>query len=197
MTAVAVLAKAPMLGRVKTRLATEVGDERAVAIYRWAGHKVVRSLASAYPVTVWFDPPNAVEWMRAWLGERNFQPQPPGDLGRRMAHAVRWHAMRGETPVIVVGADVPDLGPPQVAAACEKLDGADVVLGPATDGGYYLVGVHRPQDALFTGIPWGGPRVMEVTLDACDAAHLRVRQLPPLRDLDSAADLAALGIYVP
>ncbi len=194
MTAVIMFAKAPRRGYVKTRLSADVGRARALEVYRQVGAQVAAGVARRYPLTVWYDPPDAEREMRVWLGELEFHAQEGDDLGARMAHAFRVHLGRGDAPVVAIGADAPDVDAETIAQACRHLETADVVLGPALDGGYYLIGLRRQAESLFSGIPWGGPRVMAVTLAACERVQLAVRQLGRLRDIDTGGDLAALGI---
>lgn len=194
MTAVIMFAKAPRRGYVKTRLSADVGRARALEVYRQVGAQVAAGVARRYPLTVWYDPPDAEREMRVWLGELEFHAQEGDDLGARMAHAFRVHLGRGDAPVVAIGADAPDVDAETIAQACRHLETADVVLGPALDGGYYLIGLREKADSLFRGIPWGSPRVMAVTLAACERVQLAVRQLGALRDIDTGGDLAALGI---
>ncbi len=194
MTRVLLFARAPRRGRVKTRLAAEVGEDTALAAYREVGRRVIDQLGAACPVTVWYDPPDAVEEMQHWLGSREFTPQQGEDLGARMAHAFGEHFGRGDSPVIAVGADAPGVDAATIAAAEEALGEADVVLGPALDGGYYLLGLARPVPELLEHVPWGTSSVLQVTVTRCFECDLRVKLLEPLRDLDAAADLEALGL---
>jgi rSAM/selenodomain-associated transferase 1 len=193
-TRVLLFAKAPRAGRVKTRLAREIGEARAVELYRAMGRSVATAVAAAYPLTVWFDPPGAEDDMHAWLGDHEYRPQPDGDLGERMACAFAEHFARGEQPVIGIGADVPGISATVIAAAERQLEQAEVVLGPALDGGYYLIGLRAPCDALFQGIPWGSSRVLRATEERCAALGLHVARLDALRDMDTEEDLDALGL---
>ncbi len=194
-TQVAVLAKAPIEGRAKTRLASQVGPERALAAYRAVGELVVGRVALEVPVCVWFDPPGAEADMRSWLGEDlEFRPQPRGDLGRRIAYAFDRHFSEGAERVLAIGADAPGVDATTIRSAVRGLDVADVVLGPAFDGGYYLIGLRAPCPELFRSVPWSTADVLRITLETCEKRHLRTCQLEPLRDLDGAADLAALGL---
>lgn len=197
MTAVLLFAKAPRPGYVKTRLAAEIGDGAAVAAYRKMGARVVAQVSARYPITVWYDPPDALAEMRVWLGERSYRPQEGRDLGERLTHAFAEHFGRGDGPVLAIGADAPDVDADTIAAAERALRSADVVLGPALDGGYYLVGLARERPEVFAAVPWGGADVMRITLERCRRLGMRAGRLPVLRDLDTAADLRALGDIPP
>jgi rSAM/selenodomain-associated transferase 1 len=191
---VLVLAKHPTPGAVKTRLAAVIGAEAACRLH----HAFVVDLAArlantGLPVTWAFWPPDAP--FATLVAPAPCVPQVAGDLGERLDAAIRQCFERRPLPVIALGADSPqlDLGCLQEAAVA-LADGADVVLGPALDGGYYLIGLRAPDSRLFTGIPWGSAAVFEATL--ASAGNRRVRLLPPTFDVDDAAGLAALCAVV-
>ena len=193
LTPVILLARAPRLGRVKTRLAADVGDQRALEIYRRLGSRVVRQIEPVASITVWFDPPDALDEMRAWLGDCIYRPQPEGDLGVRLAHAFAEHfASNPGEPAVAIGTDAPGVDAGVIAEASGALRGAEVVIGPASDGGYYLIGLARSHGDLFVGIPWGTQRVFEMTAAASAAVGLDPVILGELRDVDRVSDLPAL-----
>ena len=197
MTAVLLFAKAPRSGKVKTRLAATIGAERALAVYRQLGRAVADAVAPDFPLTVWYDPPNAKDEMRRWLGDHEFLPQSRGDLGSRLTHAFSAHFSRGDHPVLAIGADAPGVDGAVIGEAVQALVAADAVIGPATDGGYYLIGLARDAPASFREIPWSTGQVTRVTLDRLAAADLSFVTLKTRRDVDTADDLAALGIALP
>lgn len=186
------LAKAPRIGYVKTRLSAQLGDQVAVDIYRQLGKRVVDQVAVGHKVTVWHAPSDAAAQMRDWLGDHEYLPQCEGDLGARLEGAFRTHFDRGETPVVAIGADAPDVTASSITAATNALEQADVAIGPALDGGYYLLALKRRCPGLFQGIPWGTADVFQLTLAACKRRHYTVVELEPLRDLDNADDWLAL-----
>jgi rSAM/selenodomain-associated transferase 1 len=197
MTAVALLAKAPVAGQVKTRLAADVGPDAAIAHYRRIGLAVAAAVGSEFSLTVWYDPPGAEAVMRAWLGARQFRVQHGADLGARMAHAFRTHFASGEVPVIAIGADCPAIDASVIGDAVRRLESHDVAIGPTVDGGYYLLGLNAPQPDLFAAVPWSTAEVFRITVDRCRARDLSVAVMPPLRDVDSLADIEALGLDSP
>jgi rSAM/selenodomain-associated transferase 1 len=197
MTAIALLVKAPRSGFVKTRLAADVGEACATAVYRQIGSDVARSVARAGPLTVWYAPADEENAVRAWLGDHEYRPQGSGDLGARMQVAVSYHLDRGDGPVVVIGGDCPGVTASVVREAAARLAVADVVLGPSLDGGYYLLGLNAPESALFRDIPWSTDRVLQITESRCRACHLTFERLSPLRDLDTAEDMRALGLSCP
>jgi rSAM/selenodomain-associated transferase 1 len=194
MTAVLLFAKAPRAGAVKTRLAAQMGEAAALAAYREIGAGVACRVGEAYALTVWYDPPDARDETRRWLGDHEYLPQIEGGLGERLKAAVAAHLGRGDRPVIAIGADVPGITAETIRRSEALLREADVVLGPAKDGGYYLIGMVREHPELFREISWGSSTVLAETASACERAGLTMRLLEPLVDVDSAEDLRASGL---
>lgn len=192
MTATLVIfARAPEPGRVKTRLAAGLGDASALAIYRALGERVVEGARGARgrELVVAFTPCGAERALRDWLGDDlRYTPQCGGDLGARMAAAIAAELERGADRVVVIGTDCPDAGRDIIAGAFSALDAADVVIGPAADGGYYLLGMRRLYPELFTGIEWSTSRTLAQTLAAAHALGLRIHVLDTLTDIDTADD---------
>lgn len=132
-----------------------------------------------------------------------YVPQCEGDLGQRLAHAFRESFQTGCRRVVVVGTDCPGLSEVIVHQAFEHLEDHDVVIGPAEDGGYYLIGLAKPAEELFTGIAWGTGQVLETTLAAAISSELSIAVLPTLTDVDRPEDLfsweqaesAAVGVH--
>ena len=191
-----VMAKHPAPGQVKTRLAAVLGEERACALYRAFVLDLAERLARLpYPVTWAYWPPDAP--FPALLPGRSCRPQAGADLGERMASAVQAALAVGRSPVLVLGADVPHVPAEHLAEAAAALaTGADVVLGPADDGGYCLIGLRRPAPSLFAGVRWGTSGVLAATLERAATAGLRVVLLAPSFDVDDAADLQRLRTLI-
>jgi glycosyltransferase A (GT-A) superfamily protein (DUF2064 family) len=118
-------------------------------------------------------------------------PQVEGDLGARMAHAVSAAFAEDAAPVLVIGADVPHV-PERCLAEAAAVTAGRVVVGPAEDGGYYLIALARPAPGLFVDVPWGGDRVLEATRRRAQALGLRAELLPSIFDVDEARDLPRL-----
>jgi rSAM/selenodomain-associated transferase 1 len=190
-----VFAREPVLGRVKTRLAAGVGAEEALAVYRELLALTAAAVAAAQvPATVWLaETPAAVDPAQArpeWPG-LPWRVQPAaGALGERMAHAFGEAFAAGASRVVIIGTDCPGLSAELLRQAFDELLHAEVVVGPADDGGYYLLGMNKLHTELFANKDWSTATVLPDTL--ADAAHLglRVAQLPTLHDVDSAQDLA-------
>jgi rSAM/selenodomain-associated transferase 1 len=191
--ALVIFARAPQLGRVKTRLAAELGDQRALAVYRELAERAVGAVRGAAPViVVSYAPPDAADEMTCWLGgDLLYDPQAAGDLGARMHAAIAARRAAGARRVVVIGTDCPGVTAPVVRSAFAALDDADLVLGPAADGGYYLIGMREPHAVLFHDVPWSTDRTLAVTLERARAARLRVALLHTLRDVDTADDWRA------
>ena len=117
-----------------------------------------------------------------------YEPQIEGDFGARKAAASRARLSAGAERVVVIGTDCPEIDEHVIGQAFAALDRADVVFGPAADGGYYLVGMRRLHHELFVGVPWSSERTLDRTLEAARAGALRVHLLSELADIDTAAD---------
>jgi hypothetical protein len=193
---IAVLAKAPIPGLAKTRLIGRLGADGAARLQAVLTEHAVRSALAAGlgPVTLWCTPDTRHPAF-AKLAHRTgvaLEAQRGADLGARMAHAVAQRAGRG--PVLLTGTDCPALTPEHLRTAAAALEGGDeVVLIPAEDGGYVLVGLIESHPALFEGVPWGSDRVIEVTRGRLRALGLRWSEPTTLWDLDRPADLDRLA----
>ncbi len=191
-----VFAKAPALGRVKSRLARDVGQVAALAFYRQALGALLarlardrrwRSLLAVTPDRA-AGAPGAFRGVRAARGIRRVA-QGPGGLGQRMARALR-EAPPG--PAVIIGSDIPDITAARVAAAFRALGSVDVVLGPAPDGGYWLVGMRRGPKLpdLFRAVRWSSATTLADTLANLPRTHGRgVRLIETLDDIDDGAAL--------
>ena len=189
--ALVVFTRAPRAGRVKTRIAKILGDPKALAIHRELAERTVAAARAARGATlvVAHTPADAGEEMRDWLGDDvQYEAQRGTDLGERMAEAIEGRLSSGADRVVVIGSDAPDLTASILEEAFGSLDSSDVVVGPAADGGYYLIGMRVLHRSLFERIPWSGAETLARTLAACRAAGLRVHLLDILRDVDTAED---------
>jgi hypothetical protein len=189
---VAVLAKEPAVGLAKTRLAPSLGPRGAAAA---AAAMLADTLEAVARVAAerWlcFTPAAARERLAARAPGFRLLPQSGGDLGDRLAACIQALRAAGAERIAIVGADTPHLPPSWYQTALALLDRVDLVLGPALDGGYYLVAGTAPPPELFVGVPMGTDLVLGETLRRAQHAGLRVGLLPPLRDLDRVQDLEA------
>ncbi len=177
--------KAPRQGAVKTRLAESLGAEHATDIYRGLVERQLRSIPPGWNVEIHFSPADAEPEMRAWLGPAHeFRPQTEGDLGARMQQAFDAAFARQAEPVIAIGGDCPTLDASTLIEAASRLTRADVVLGPAQDGGYYLIGLGRPAPQLFDDVPWSTAKVFALTLARARAHGLSREVLMPQPNVD-------------
>lgn len=186
---VVIFAKAPVRGTVKTRLARDIGDDAALALYLHMLHGVVARLSGAdWHLRLAVTPDDSVADDTLWPKGVARVAQGDGDLGVRMLRAL--NRARQGTPVIVVGSDIPALGARQVARAFAALHDKPMVFGPAEDGGFYLVGASsRPPAGLFEGVTWSTGSVLADSLATCPPGAAAL--IDPLADLDDLASLAA------
>jgi rSAM/selenodomain-associated transferase 1 len=187
-TRITVFAKAPVAGRVKTRLIPALGAEGAAALAReMLEHTLAEALASGLQVELCGDP-DAEEWGDL-LPDVPFVWQGEGCLGERLARAAQRVVEAGEG-VLLIGADCPALASGRLRAAAEALDSHDAVLHPAEDGGYVLLGLRRFDRSMFEGIAWSTAEVAAQTLERIAALGWRVHVGEALRDIDEPGDLA-------
>ena len=193
--ALLVFAKAPVPGRVKTRLAVTIGAAAAAAVYRELAATTLahaagaRSAGVVTTIELWCDPDPDHDELRALAARAGatLHRQPAGDLGARMAGAIA-DALQRHAAVLLVGTDCPLLDAAYLARAAELLAGHDAVLGPAEDGGYVLVGATRP--LRFARVRWSSPHALADTEAEFAAAGLSWRAAATLWDVDTPSDLA-------
>jgi rSAM/selenodomain-associated transferase 1 len=190
--AVAVLAKAPLPGLAKTRLIPALGAEGAAALQVKLIERAVTMAhqAAIGPVTLWAVP-DAAHPLFAALRQRfnvALTLQPDGDLGARMHAGV----VGANGPALVIGTDCPALTADHLRKAADALRSHDAVVVPAEDGGYVLIGLRKPEAALFTGMAWGSAAVMAKTRRRLRSLGLSCCELDTLWDVDTPEDLARL-----
>ena len=183
--------KDPEPGQVKTRLAASIGADEASRAYRAC---VETTLARLRPLrqeaVLYVEPPDAIGKVDAWLGDGwVLRPQRGRTLGERLARATAEAFADGAARVAVVGTDSPWIAPADIEDAFRALERADVAVGPAEDGGYYLIGLARPTPALFDGIAWSTPAVYAQTCARAAALGLRLAPLREGYDVDRVEDL--------
>ncbi len=185
--------KYPEPGKVKTRLARQVGSEEAAHLYRGLVEKNLKVLTSlqkdGIQTLVAFDPPDKKPAVEKWLvSASGFFPQEGNILGERLVHAFAYGFAHGGQ-ILALGSDTQGLTREILLQGFEGLETRDVVVGPARDGGYYLIGLKKACPALFEDMPWSTPAVLAKTLARIDQEGLRCTLLPELNDLDEAEDL--------
>ncbi len=195
----------PEPGKVKTRLIPELGNQEAARIHRLLTERIITSLLplrQSRPVHffLYFTGGSQAQ-MENWLGNSLFLARQKGTgLGQRMASAFREAWRRGAGRAVIVGSDCPCIDDKLLAHALDRLKKNDAVLGPAYDGGYYLLGLNKNLsaeqfDLFFENIAWGTPHVCRQTMEKAQNAHLSVSTLTRLHDIDRPEDLEHLRCH--
>ena len=190
----ALLARAPSAGG-KTRLTIGLPESRATRLREALFLDTLNSARSlGVPVTIFGTPTDLNDELRALAIGPRVLPQSDGDLGARMHAAFTGLFKQGARHVVLIGSDLPTLPPSHLGAAFDALEaGTDLVIGPADDGGYYLIGMSRPAPAVFEGIAWGSANVLQATRATAASAGLRVHEVAAWYDVDMAIDLARVA----
>lgn len=184
-----VFLKAPRAGAVKTRLAEALGADAACAAYKQLASSLLTKIAPLPRVELCFTPTDAGNEIKPWLRAGwTAVPQSAGDLGERLHAAFAEHFLSDAQHVVIIGSDCPDVTATDIEDAWLALEGHDVVLGPALDGGYWLIGLRAPQPGLFNAMPWSTDRVFGETMRRARELDLRVAMLRELSDVDTVAD---------
>ena len=189
-----VFCKNPLLGQVKTRLAKTLGDEAALAIYlKLVNHtqNVVKDLD--VDVAVYYS--NYIDTEDSWSNKYIKKLQRGKDLGEKMFNAISEGLDMGYSSVCLVGTDIYELTPGIISQAFEKLKKTDVVIGPAQDGGYYLIGMSQPNAPIFDISQWSTPDVLDETLQLVQRQNLSYTLLETLNDIDEEEDLKGTNLY--
>ncbi|GGK79732.1 TIGR04282 family arsenosugar biosynthesis glycosyltransferase [Rufibacter glacialis] len=187
-----IFVRAPKLGKVKSRLAQTIGPENALQVYQEL-LQTTRAAATPIQATKWVCYADEIMEQDLWAEadfEKHLQPSLP-DLGHRMHTLFAKGLVEGYSPVVIIGSDCPGLTAAHLEEAFQKLTQTDLVLGPAKDGGYYLLGLNYLVPDLFANIPWSTENVLTSTVAVAEELELVVSYLPVLADVDEEADLAA------
>lgn len=189
--------KYPLAGQTKTRLIPALGPEKAAQLQREMAEHLLRQLT--YPewqLDVYFTGSHLTD-MQAWLGHHQaYYLQSSGNLGERLCNGFRQTfqfpclAQRSRQSVVAIGADCPEVGVQHIQQAFKELKTHDVVIGPAQDGGYYLIGVRSHTPRLFQNIAWSTPQVFRQTYQTANELGLSIACLETLSDIDRPEDLA-------
>lgn len=195
--AIAVMLKSPVAGAVKTRLTPPISFEDAVGLYRCFIEDTFACIASIGSADIYaaFAPSDAEQDIKALIPpDTRLMPQEGPDLGARLTKVFERLFDSGYSRVVVIGSDSPDIPPAYIEDAFAQLAGAGhrLVLGPARDGGYYLVGMNGFTSAPFIGIPWSSASVLEATLLIAKLHSIAVTLLRRWHDIDEPDDLTVL-----
>ncbi|MDM8555063.1 TIGR04282 family arsenosugar biosynthesis glycosyltransferase [Desulfococcaceae bacterium HSG7] len=187
--------KAPIKGHVKTRLAKSIGDDHALALYKNFVKDVIGTVQSGKRcLKLFYYPSHSREMLTTWLGsDYELTPQQGASLGERMRNAFVYVFDQGYDKAALIGTDMPDLPHFIPDEAFSRLETADAVIGPAIDGGYYLIGfkAHTFCPAVFEGVPWGSATVFKKTILIFNKSKTKSHHLPMMQDIDDKNDLEA------
>lgn len=187
---IVIFARWPEAGKVKTRLAGVFGNDGAASIYRrLLDHTLAAARESGLPIELRVTGESQTAFEKAFGPGLTVSEQGEGDLGDRLA--------RVEPPALVIGSDLPALSPELLRAAAKALASSEVVIGPARDGGYWLIGLRRATPWLFTDMAWSTPAVLPETLARLGAREIVPCLLPELADMDEPADLDHWPEFLP
>ena len=183
----AIMAKSPEKGKVKTRLAKVIGDDDALAVYKNLLAYTIREANCA----LW---DSTIHWAGETKNDVNIHDfksnaQKGNDLGERMSHAFTEEFKNGADRVAMIGADCAEITMQHIERAFGMLKIHDVVIGPATDGGYYLIAMNEIHNELLTDVPWSTEHLLEATKELAEENHLSIGYLETLSDVDQASDL--------
>jgi len=187
-----IFVKYPEPGGVKTRLAEDLGYEKAAEIYASMAESVIHNLSRSeeYKTVIFFDPPYRKREMENWLGKRyQLLAQEGNSLGERMANAFDKTFSLGAEKAVIIGTDCLEITEEIISRAFQSLDEMDVVLGPAEDGGYYLLGMKESTSEIFDDITWSSSQVLGQTINKIKTMGLKFSLLKTLRDIDTISDL--------
>jgi rSAM/selenodomain-associated transferase 1 len=194
--ALIIFVRNPQAGKVKTRLAATIGDEKALLLYKHLLQHT-HDISLNLPVTKFVYYADYVNNYDLWSGfEKRLQQG--NDLGERMKNAFAELFKSGFTNICIIGSDCYELTSEILTDAFEKLNTADVVAGPVSDGGYYILGMNKPVPDFFINKEWSTDTVFSDTLKDAAALNLTMHQLPMLHDIDTETDLrnSALAFFV-
>ena len=198
-TALVVMARYPEAGKTKTRLARTIGQAEAANLYQAFLTDLATRFVNLNCDLHWAYTPANVDYQTFITALVPYQtqqmwsfPQQGADFAERLHHAFQWAEQHGFQRTIVISSDSPHIRPEMITRAIEALEHADVVLGPADDGGYYLLAMHKAYD-VFSGIPMSTAVVAQMTIEAAQRRGLKVHLLDSLFDIDELPDLQRLA----
>ena len=188
--AVVVFVRAPVLGTVKSRLAVDIGPHAALEAYRMMGSRAVAAVAGdiRWDIVIAHTPCSETALISDWLGQHLMIAQSGRDLGERMRNTIASVRGLGAKRVVVIGTDCPDISAAIVRGAFELLETTELVFGPASDGGYYLIAMNDVHDCVFTHVPWSSAETLAVSLEHAHRNGLSTALLSVLGDIDTVDD---------
>lgn len=186
-SALIIFVRNPVLGKVKTRIAATLGDENALAVYKYLLQHT-KDITEGLPVTRLVFYADEITTNDLWNGNEKYL-QSGSDLGERMSNAFEWVLEKGYDKIIIIGSDCFELDEKMIVDAFLKLNEYEIVIGPATDGGYYLLGMQSPFKNLFQNITWSSKNVLNETIKQILQHNLSSYLLPALNDVDDEKNI--------
>jgi len=184
--------KYPEKGKVKTRLAKDIGNEKALLIYKKLVSKLLNQIDSNnYDISIYYFPENKKNEVKKWINlpDIKYLPQSGDDLGARMLNAFKDSISLKYAKTVIIGTDCLEINDNIISKSFYLLDDSDLVLGPATDGGYYLIGLKTIIEPLFKNISWSTEKVFKQTLNKAKELNIKYKYLDFLSDIDTLEDL--------
>ncbi len=184
----------PDVGKTKTRLIPAIGAEKAADLHRKMTEKTLQKVQQLnqfieVDISIYFTGGN-LDLITAWLGKKyNYYSQIEGDLGSKMYSAFQDTFTEDNQQIIIIGVDCPQLDYQILTKAFMALNNHDLVIGKATDGGYYLLGLNQVKKSLFANINWGTSQVFGQTMAIANSLNYSIYELPILTDIDRPEDL--------
>ncbi len=195
--AVIVFLRVPEKGRVKTRLSVSLDESFVLELYKGFIHDTLAILESFQDTFIYFLPPEKEKELRSWLGNKyHYCLQTGRDLGEKMSNAFKDGFTRGYDRLVLMGTDIPEITETVLLHAFEILETKDAVIGPALDGGYYLIGFKKESfsEKIFHDMNWSTKDVFQETLKAMDRINLKYGRVSELNDVDTPEELKALAL---
>jgi len=193
--------KYPMPGHVKTRLASELDKTSAAHLYEALAERVLTEiypLANSYEILLYVDPTHDMETYSKWIGDSwSFFPQKGADLGERLSHAMSATFALGYEKVAIIGSDCIGMDQDFIEDVFSRLDHDPFVVGPSSDGGYYLIASREDAPWLYENVAWSTDSVLETTLDKIDARNMKNQLLEEKLDVDTLDDLVRFRKELP
>jgi len=190
MKAIIVFVKNPELGKVKSRLAKSIGEEGSLKVYKYLlefTHRIIKD-ADADQLFL-FHNEQLIEANTWQILNCENQVQTNGSLGNKMENAFEFVFLKGFNKVVILGSDCLEITSKIINESFSKLESTDVVIGPAKDGGYYLLGLNKLVPSLFNDMPWSEPHLFEETIKKIEKDKFNYKLLPILSDVDYLEDL--------
>ncbi len=187
--------KNPQLGKVKTRLALDIGEENALLLYKNFVVDIIHILKKTnYPILIFFTPSDSEKEIEEWLGKSfNYYPQKGSDLGEKMFNAFNDATKIGFEELIIIGSDCLDFKKDFFHSSFEWLNKNDYIIGPSEDGGYYLLGMKKDniKKQIFEDVIWSTEKVFEKTIKNMVNLSAKYKKLPIKNDIDDIDDLTS------